>query len=32
VVYRQWLASHCRRRIFIDRVTAALGYPGSAAS
>lgn len=30
--YREWLPFHCRRRIFIDRVSAALGYPQSAAS
>jgi hypothetical protein len=30
--YREWLPFHCRRRVFIDRVSAALGYPPSAAS
>lgn len=30
--YREWLPFHHRRRTLIDRVTAALGYPHTAAS
>jgi hypothetical protein len=30
--YREWLPFHYRRRVFIDRVSAALGYPRASAS
>lgn len=30
--YREWLPFHHRRRVFIDRVAAALGYPQTVAS
>lgn len=30
--YREWLPFHCRRRAFIRKVTAALGYPAPTAS
>lgn len=30
--YREWLPFHCRRLIFIERVSDALGYPRSAAT
>lgn len=30
--YREWLPFHCRRRVFIERVSGALGYPAAVAT